>query len=278
MDTGKLTTRRRFLCLTGGLAAGMVIPAIPSAVRAAQKETGVNPVEDLMSEHGLLRRVLLIYDEAANRIRNNMQIPSGVIEDSAGIIRRFIHNYHEKLEEEQIFPHFSGTASLGNLIAILTAQHAAGQRLTDSIEQYFKPVAVKQAQHSEEQKDKAKKMPAAVAQIYGGTPLITHLLGKETSEEKMTASGIPLSKQSLLVLLEQFVRMYRPHAAREDTVVFTAFRSRVSPREFTQSGEEFQRRQTELFGENGFGKIVESVAQIEAKLGIYDLSQFTPKA
>jgi hemerythrin-like domain-containing protein len=277
MDTGKLTTRRRFLCLTGGLAAGMVIPAIPSTVRAAQKQTGLNPVEHLMSEHGVLRRVLLIYDEAANRLRNNMEIPPGVIEDSAGIIRRFIHNYHEKLEEEQIFPHFSGTESLTNLLAVLTAQHAAGQRLTDSIEQYFKPLAVKQAAQSEEQNN-GQKMPAAVAQIYGGTPLITHMLGKETSQEKMTASGIPLSKQSLLVLLEQFVRMYRPHAAREDTVVFTAFRSRVSPREFTQAGEEFQRRQTELFGENGFDRIVESVAQIEKKLGLYDLSQFSAKA
>jgi hypothetical protein len=32
-----------------------------------------------------------------------------------------------------------------------------------------------------------------------------------------------------------------------------------------------------LFGEHGFEKIVAQVAEIEKSLGIYDLSQFTPK-
>jgi len=34
----------------------------------------------------------------------------------------------------------------------------------------------------------------------------------------------------------------------------------------------------ESSGEEGFEKIVERVASIEKTLGIYDLSQFTPKA
>lgn len=48
--------------------------------------------------------------------------------------------------------------------------------------------------------------------------------------------------------------MYEPHEAREDTLLFPAFR------------------------EIGFHKIVEEVAGFEKKAGIYDLSQFTPRA
>ncbi len=279
MDNRKLTSRRRFLCLTGGLAAGMVLPAIPSTVRADQKEGAgaLNPVEDLMREHGVLRRILLIYDESANRIRRKKELPPGVIEDSTHILRRYIQDYHEKLEEEEIFPRLQNDERLNSLIAILTTQHEAGRRLTDSILEFFKPGTVTPTKPKTEQKTE-QKMPAAMEQIYGGTPLITRLLGKETPEMKMTAKGIPHSKQDLLIAMEQFVRMYRPHAAREDTVVFTAFQSIVSPRKFIEVGEKFKNRGRELFGEQGFEETVESVADIEKKLGIYDLSKFTAEA
>lgn len=273
MDTEKLTSRRQFLRLSGGLAAGVVLPVIPSAVQAAQKG-GVNPVEELMREHGVLRRVLLIYEETANRIRNKTELPRGVIKDSASLIRRYVHDYHEKLEEEEIFPRLANEAGQRELIGVLTAQHVAGRRLTDYILETVKPVVVKQ----EEKKEEKKEMPAAVAQIYGGTPLITHWLGKETPEMEMTVSGIPHSKQGMLVSIEHFVRMYRPHAAREDTVLFTAFQSAVSPREFVELGQRFKNRERELFGERGFEKIVESVADIEKKLGINNLSKFTATA
>jgi hypothetical protein len=42
-------------------------------------------------------------------------------------------------------------------------------------------------------------------------------------------------------------------------------------------GEDFEKKEDELFGEDGFGKMVDKVAQIEKKLGIYELAQFTPK-
>ena len=77
MQTGILTSRRRFLCLTGSLAAGIALTAIPRTVLAAAKKEGkeklpeVNPVEDLMREHGVLRRVLLIYEEATRRIQGS---------------------------------------------------------------------------------------------------------------------------------------------------------------------------------------------------------------
>jgi hemerythrin-like domain-containing protein len=71
--------------------------------------------------------------------------------------------------------------------------------------------------------------------------------------------------------------MYRPHEAREDTVLFPAFRSIVSRHEYDALGEDFEKKEDELFGEDGFFKVVDQVAQLEKKLGIFELSQFTPK-
>ncbi len=260
MENGKPTSRRRFLCLTGGLAAGVVLPALSSTARGAQTEAaGGNPVEDLMREHGVLRRVLLIYEETANRLDRKEALPPDTIEASAHIIRRFIHDYHEKLEEEEVFPRLQNAGKLNDLIAILTAQHQAGRRLTDTILQYYQP-----AQEPEPPKHK-EKMPAAMDQIYGGTPLIF-------KPKKRKPSG---PKYEVGSAMRQFVRMYRPHAAREDTVLFPALHSIASPREFQALGEKFEDRERQLFGAGGFGKIVDSVADIEKKLGIYDLSQYT---
>ena len=85
------------------------------------------------------------------------------------------------------------------------------------------------------------------------------------------------TKQDLSLAMQQFIHMYRPHAAREDTVLFPAFRSIVSPREFDELGEKFEDREKELFGKEGFEKMVESVGEIEEKLGIHELSKFTPE-
>lgn len=70
--------------------------------------------------------------------------------------------------------------------------------------------------------------------------------------------------------------MYRPHEAREDTVLFPAMRKIVSEDEYFALGEDFEDREHELFGEDGFETMVEKVANIEKQLGIYDLSRFTP--
>ena len=71
--------------------------------------------------------------------------------------------------------------------------------------------------------------------------------------------------------------MYRPHAAREDTVVFPAFHSAVNDKEFDAIGEQMEKQEHKLFGEGGFAKIVEAVAEEERALDIYELDLFTPK-
>ena len=77
--------------------------------------------------------------------------------------------------------------------------------------------------------------------------------------------------------MRQFNRMYAPHEAREDTMLFPAFRSLVSAHEYDSLGEDFEKKENELFGQDGFEKMVDKVAGIEKRLGIYDLSQFTPR-
>ena len=76
--------------------------------------------------------------------------------------------------------------------------------------------------------------------------------------------------------LRLFIRMYRPHAAREDTVLFPAFRSLVSTHEYAALGEEFEEKEHALFGEDGFERVVAEVAVLERTLGIHDLAGFTP--
>jgi hemerythrin-like domain-containing protein len=76
---------------------------------------------------------------------------------------------------------------------------------------------------------------------------------------------------------EAFIRMYRPHAAREDTVLFPAFKKLLSAKQLDELGDKFEDEENRRFGDKGFEKTVEKVAAIEKDLGIYDLAQFTPK-
>jgi hypothetical protein len=74
-----------------------------------------------------------------------------------------------------------------------------------------------------------------------------------------------------------FRRQFAPHEAREDTVLFPAFRGIVWANEFDSLGEDFEKKENELFGQDGFEKMVDKVAGLEKILGIYDLAQLTPK-
>jgi hemerythrin-like domain-containing protein len=91
-----------------------------------------------------------------------------------------------------------------------------------------------------------------------------------------SASPSDTENQNLIKLLTDFNIMYRPHEAREDTVLFPAFRKIVSKNEYDSLGEEFENNEHKLFGNDGFETMVAKVAGIEKSLGIYELGQFTP--
>jgi hemerythrin-like domain-containing protein len=251
---GRLS-RRNLLVLAGLAGAGILAPACaepeppppaagesttsPSSQRGEtaatqssdSSEEDVTPAEDLMREHGVLRRILLVYGEAIRRVDARQDFPAAAVRDAAGIVRLFVEDYHEKLEEDYLFPRFEKAGTLADLTKVLRDQHEAGRRLTDRI---------------------------------------TRLAAGEAIEAS--------SAGQLKELLQQFVRMYGPHAAREDTVLFPALPQAVSRQDLQELGEQFEEKEHDLFGESGFEQMVGRVASIEKTLGIYDLAQFTPNA
>ncbi len=99
--------RRGFIAAatTGVILAGRTGSNVGlSAEQPRDEEREVTPAEDLMFEHGVIERLLLIYGEAARRIEAGQQAPARLIFDAASIIRSFAEDYHEKLEEQFIFP------------------------------------------------------------------------------------------------------------------------------------------------------------------------------
>lgn len=239
-------TRRRFVHQASVAGAVLLTPSLALAVpqhagaaedkkaedkKREQEAENISPPEDLMREHGVLNRLLLIYDEHLRRLTAKQPFDGSVLASAADIMRRFVEDYHEKLEEDFLFPRFRKAGKLVNLVDTLLAQHKAGRELTAQIHEL-----------------------SSVATI------------KYVSDQEKLADA-----------LRSFIRMYRPHEAREDTVLFPTFRSLVSPHEFDALGEEFEKKEDELFGDEGFFKVVDQVAALEKRLGIYELAQFTPK-
>jgi len=215
------------------LVAGVALAALPAraAGRKVKQEEEVSPGEDLMREHGVLNRVLLVYDETVRRLENGEDGRLDVLAAAAGLIRRFIEGYHEKLEETQLFPRFEKAGKLTDLVAVLRQQHAAGRALTGDILQLGVPAT----------------------------------------------AGNSAARARLLDALRKFIRMYRPHEAREDTVLFPAFHELVGEKEYERLGEQFEEKEHELLGEKGFEKAVAEVGELEEALGVFDLAKFTPR-
>src|SRR5207245_10876191 len=101
---------RRSMGWTAPLGGGALrLPAVLLGQKKQGAEEGkeeVTPTEDLMREHGLLKRILLIYDEVDARIAQQKEFPPDAVTNSAKIIRSFIEQYHEKLEKDYLFPRF----------------------------------------------------------------------------------------------------------------------------------------------------------------------------
>ena len=106
---------------------------LSSRAQAKAKEADIPPTEDLMREHGVLRRILFVYDEAGRRLQAGDAAVTSTVASAAAIVRRFVEGYHEKLEEEFVFPKLEKAGKLTDLVKILREQHAAGRRVTASI-------------------------------------------------------------------------------------------------------------------------------------------------
>src|SRR5262245_26103388 len=94
----------------------------------------VTAAEDLMREHGIMRRALLVYQECASKLKQDAaSVPNDALEKTAQLFRVFGEDYHEKkLEEAYIFPAIKKAQSPATVYTdILLAQHARGREITD---------------------------------------------------------------------------------------------------------------------------------------------------
>jgi hemerythrin-like domain-containing protein len=109
-----------------------------SPAKAGENEMGgeVTATEDLMREHGVLRRALLVYSAAAIKLRSNPStIAPDALQKTAKLFKAFGEEYHEKkLEEAFIFPAVKKTTGeAASYPDILVAQHNRGREITDYI-------------------------------------------------------------------------------------------------------------------------------------------------
>jgi len=121
--------RRRVLAATACIAAG----AVGGAAGAKAGEAEVTANEDLMREHGVLRRILVLYRETAPVLeRSQAGVDVGAVNAAAAVFREFGEQYHEKmLEEQHIFPMVRKTrGKAADLVDVLLAQHARGREIT----------------------------------------------------------------------------------------------------------------------------------------------------
>ena len=227
------------LTACGNRAVNTQEPVKPANSNTADKKTPdakeVTAVEDLMREHGILRRALLVYSEAAIRLRKGAKdVSPAALQKTAKLFRTFGEDYHEKkLEEAYIFPLIrqkGGSGPAAKYPDILVAQHNRGREITDYI------ISI-------------------------------------TAGAKIDANATTLAD-----MFDGFTRMYQNHAAREDTIVFPAWKDLVTSDEYDELNDKFEDIEHEQFGEDGFEDAVKQIAAIEGDLGLSDLSIFTTRA
>jgi len=234
-------SRRKLLrdSIAVGAASVVSLPLLAEGVpeesgKNGEKEPEVTATEDLMREHGVIRRALLVYFEVIPKLRQNLSsVDAAALRQTAQLFRTFGEDYHERmLEEQHIFPLIRKQGSeLKRYADILTEQHNRGREITDY-----------------------------VLAVTNGTKI-------------SSAHAEPLAK-----VFESFVLMYQNHAAREDTIVFPAWKKNFSDKRLDEISDQFEDIEHKMFGKDGFEDAEKKISGIEAALGFADLAQFTAPA
>jgi hemerythrin-like domain-containing protein len=227
-----LGTRRRWLIGTAGalLVATPALAQQGTPTKTKATEGGITATERLMRDSGVLLRILSIYEAGGRRIGGGEDIEPAIFTQAAETMRDFVHAYHEKQEEAQVFSRFKKAGRMVELVDTMQAQHAAGQKLTERILE----LAPKSATKNE--------------------------------------------RQAMIEAMQASIVLYRPYVARELTDVLPTLRTLVTPNEFDELSAALEKDETEKFGKDGFDKMAKKVEALEKRIGINDLSQFTPKS
>jgi hemerythrin-like domain-containing protein len=232
-------TRRKLLfdSIAFGVAGVATLPLLaepfPQQDKSKDsKEPEVTATEDLMREHGVLRRALLVFLEVVPKLRQNAAtVDAAALQQAAKLFRTFGEDYHERmLEEQHIFPLIRKQGpELKRYADILVEQHNRGREVTD------------------------------------------YLLAVSNGPRISVAHVEPLAK-----VLETFVLMYQNHAAREDTIVFPAWKKNFTDKQLDEISDQFEDIEHKMFGKDGFEDAEKEIGKIEGELGFADLAQFTP--
>lgn len=96
--------------------------------------------EDLMYEHALLDRIILLLEHINIKLVDDLDISKKMeqIIILITIVKDFIENFHEKMEEKYIFPYFSKHEKYKEYINILIFQHIESNKITNKIIEYAK--------------------------------------------------------------------------------------------------------------------------------------------
>jgi hemerythrin-like domain-containing protein len=215
-------------------AAGLIVGAgatdAANLLAASSTSPGArlaSPGEELMTEHGVLKRVLLAYRAASDQLTAGALPPTGAVTDAAQIISDYVESFHEGLEEAYVFPRVRATNA--QLVRTLLTQHDKGRHLTATI------------------------------------------LTVSTGDLSESAA-----KASLKGSLDAFVRMYEPHEAWEDTVIYPALRAQTPQRTLDLLAERFHDLENTQYGDTSLVQLLQRVTGVEQQLGIADLASFTP--
>ena len=229
-----LYERRRWLIATTG-ALLLATPALADHRRQATPKTkategGITATERLMRDSGVLLRIMSIYEAGARRLGGGEDIEPKIFTLAAETMRDFVHGYHEKQEDELVFPRFKKAGRMVELVDVMMAQHGSGRKLTATI------------------------------------------------LELAPKSSTKAERQSMIDAMQASIVLYRPHVARELTDVWPTLRTLLTPNEFDELSATLEKDETEKLGKDGFDKMVKTVEALEKRLGINDLSLFTPKS
>ena len=107
-------------------------------------------------------------------------------------------------------------------------------------------------------------------------PLVATLLAQHQAGRRLTDQLMANPKDTKAI--EAFIKMYQPHAAFEDTLVFPAWKKAVGKKAYAELGEQFEDEETKTLGKQGFEHVLAQIADIEKNLGISDISIYTPQA
>jgi hemerythrin-like domain-containing protein len=165
-----MESRRRAFVLVPGLIAASGLAACSSGGE------DVGAVEDLMREHGILRRAILVFRGCAGRLVAGQTVDTPALHRAAQLFRTFGEDYHEKkLEEDNIFPQVKKAGGeAAALVDILLVQHRRGREI------------------------------------------ISYILD--------ATNGSTFDGNAMAAALQSFELMYEHHAAREDTILFPAWK------------------------------------------------------